>query len=73
MQDSTNYEVVYLKSCQFFLQVGIVPHLFGIVNGRLQCVFSRVISVIPGEEGSDLDLNASYYIIIGTGATPGKP
>jgi len=35
-------------------------------DGRMKCIFSRVISVIPDNEGVDLNLNNSYYIIIGT-------
>jgi len=53
------------------MQRGIIPHFFGIVNGRLECAFSRIISVLPGEENGDFNLNASYYIIIGTGENPG--
>ena len=30
-----------------------------------------MITVLPGEEDSDFDLDASYYIIIGTGGNPG--
>lgn len=52
--------------------MGIVPHSFGIVNGRLECTFSRLIAVVPGDENSDFNLDASYYIIIGTGDDPGN-
>ena len=31
-----------------------------------------MITVLPGEEGSDFDLDASYYVIIGTGGNPGN-
>ena len=41
-------------------------------NGRLECTFSRLISVVSGDENSDFDLDASYYIIIGTGENPGN-
>ena len=34
-------------------------------------MFSRVILVVPGEEDSDLNLDASYYIMVGTGENPG--
>ena len=51
--------------------MGIITHTAGLVDGRLECSFSRVISVIPGEEGSDLNLDASYYIMIGTGESSG--
>ena len=53
------------------MQRGIIGHSFGIVNGRLECTFSRVIPLSPDEEGSDFNLDASYYIIIGTGEDPG--
>ena len=53
------------------MQRGIVGHSFGIADGRLECTFSRIIPVLPGEEDSDFNLNASYYIIIGTGENPG--
>ena len=67
--------VVYLKQLDdilFSMQLGLVPHSFGIVNGRLECTFSRVISVLLGEENSDFNLDAPYYIIIGTGENPGN-
>ena len=54
------------------MQVEIIAHTTEIINGRLECMFSRVISVIPGEENSDLNLDASYYIIVGTGENPGN-
>jgi len=53
------------------MQVGIVPHRSGVIDGRLECTFSRIITVLPGEENSDFNLDASYYIIIGTGKRPG--
>ena len=40
----------------------------GIVDdGRIKCTFSRVVSVLPGSETLDLNLNSSHYIMIGTG------
>ena len=51
--------------------MGIIPHSTGVVNGRIECTFSRVISVVLGEEGSDFNLDNPYYIIIGTGEQQG--
>jgi len=48
-----------------------VLHEGTVTNGRIKCIFSRVVSVIPGSEASDLNLNNSYYIMIGTGLFPG--
>ena len=42
------------------------------VNGRIECVFSRQVMELPdGMEGTDLNLNNSYYIFIGMGEVPG--
>ena len=41
------------------------------VDDRIECTFSRIISVLPGEETSDFNLDNSYYIIIGTGEQQG--
>jgi len=49
----------------------MVSHKAEVVDGRLECTFSRIITVLPGEEKCDFNLNASYYIIIGTGEKPG--
>ena len=51
--------------------MGIIPHRTGVVNGRIECTFSRVISVVSEEEGSDFNLDNPYYIIIGTGEQQG--
>ena len=51
--------------------MGIIPHSTGVVNGRIECTFSRVISVLSGEESSDFNLDNPYYIIIGTGEQQG--
>ncbi|XP_065905953.1 uncharacterized protein [Dysidea avara] len=51
----------------------IVLHNGSIVDARITCIFSRVISVLPESEASDLNLNNSYYIIIGIGEFPGSP
>ena len=56
----------------FYLQAGIFLHSSGIVNNRLECIFSRVIPVVDGETGSDFNLDEPYYIMIGTGNNPGK-
>ena len=41
------------------------------VDGRIECTFSRIISVLPREETSDFNLDNPYYIIIGTGEQQG--
>jgi len=51
--------------------VGIIPHSTEVVDGRIECTFSRIIPVLPGEEDSDFNLDNSYYIIIGTGEQQG--
>ena len=51
--------------------MGIIPHSTGVINGRIECTFSRIISVLPGEENSDFNLDNFYYIIIGTGEQQG--
>ena len=40
-------------------------------NGRINCTFSRVVSVLRGSEDSDLNLDSSHYIMIGTGLSLG--
>ncbi|XP_065905954.1 ferric-chelate reductase 1-like [Dysidea avara] len=52
---------------------GIVLHNGSIVDARITCIFSRVISVLPESEASDLNLDNSYYIMIGIGEFPGSP
>jgi len=47
-----------------------VLHTGGIIDARITCTFSRVLN---GSEQSDLNLNRSYYIMIGTGNFPGHP
>ena len=54
-------------------QDGIVLHNGSIVDARITCIFSRVISVLPESEASDLNLDNSYYIMIGIGEFPGSP
>jgi len=49
----------------------MVLHNGSVNDGRLTCIFSRVVPVLPGHEGVDLNLNNSYYIIIGTGENAG--
>ena len=46
-------------------------HSSGVMDGRIECTFSRIIEVLPGEEISDFNLDNSYYIIIGTGEQQG--
>ena len=41
------------------------------INGRLTCVFSRLIPVLERQVGEDLDLNNSYYIMLGMGEDAG--
>ena len=48
-------------------------HGGGIIDARITCTFSRLISVLPRSEASDLNLDNSYYIIIGKGNFPGHP
>ena len=55
----------------FLKQVGIILHNSGVIHGRIHCTFSRVISVLPVEEGSDLNLNNSYTMFAATGARQG--
>ena len=43
-----------------------------LTDGRLRCTFSRLISVLSEQNGTDLNLNRSYYIMIGMGDNPGK-
>ncbi|XP_065905952.1 putative ferric-chelate reductase 1 [Dysidea avara] len=45
----------------------IVLHEGIVDDGRIKCTFSRVVSVLPGSETLDLNLNSSHYIMIGTG------
>ena len=59
-------------TCRSISQIGIIPHAFWVVDARIQCTFSRLIGVVPGDENSDFNLNASYYIIIGTGGNTGS-
>ena len=49
----------------------MVFHNGSLDDGRVTCIFSRVIHVIPGQEGVDLNLDKSYYVMIGTGEDPG--
>ena len=51
--------------------MGIIPHSTGVINGRIECTFSRTILVVSGEESSDFNLDNPYYIIIGTGEQQG--
>ena len=52
--------------------MGIILHNAGVINGRIECTFSRMISVVSeAEEGSDFNLDNPYYIIIGTGEKQG--
>lgn len=53
--------------------LGIILHSSGVVDGRMECTFSRTISVIQGDENSDFNLDNSYYIMIGTGGQQGAP
>ena len=55
-----------------FKQVGIIPHKTEVVDGRIECTFSRIISIVTGEETCDHNLNNSYYIIIGKGEKQGN-
>ena len=52
-------------------QAGIVLHSSGVVNDRLHCIFSCVITVLPGEEDSDLKLDKSYNIFVAIGEQQG--